>query len=77
MMGSFALMDNFTLMGCFVFEARAQKKRNCLWQLRSFFLIYDNVNVLNLLLDVTVTLLEAIYATCGINELALTSIEWV
>ncbi len=42
-----------------------------------FLLIYDNVNVLNLLLDVTVTLLEAVNATCGVNELALTSIEWV
>lgn len=39
--------------------------------------LYDNVSILSLLLDVTVTLLEAINATCGINELALTGIEWV
>ena len=28
-----------------------------------------------LFLDVAVTLLEAIYATCGVNELALTCVE--
>lgn len=39
--------------------------------------LYDNVSILSLLLDVTVTLLEAVNATCGINELALTGIEWV
>ena len=30
-----------------------------------------------LLLDVAVTLLEAIHATCGIDKLALTCVEWV
>ena len=31
----------------------------------------------DLLLYVAVTLLEAIYATCGVNELRLTCVEWV
>ena len=30
-----------------------------------------------LFLDVAVTLLEAINATCCVNELALTCVEWV
>ena len=30
-----------------------------------------------LFLDVTVTLLEAIYATCCVNELALACVEWM
>ena len=30
-----------------------------------------------LFLDVAVTLLEAIYATCCVNELALTCVEWM
>lgn len=41
-------------------------------------LIYNgNVSTLSLLLDVTVALLEAVNAACGINELAFTGIEWV
>ena len=35
------------------------------------------VCVRRLLLDVTVTVHEAVYATSGINELALTGVEWV
>ena len=30
-----------------------------------------------LLLDVAIALLEAVYTTCGVHQLALTGIEWV
>ena len=41
----------------------------------NYFIIYRFT--LELLLDIAVTLLEAVNTTCCINELRLTSVEWV
>jgi hypothetical protein len=41
------------------------------------FTLLSGLSELFLFLDVAVTLLEAIYATCCVNELALTCVEWM